>query len=333
MPQVSAQQLLNGLRAAGEATRLRILVLLSRAEFNVKDLTQILGQSQPRVSRHLKLLSEAGLIDRFHEGSWAFFRMRDEGPEADLIRALLALADPNDPALARDWARAEAIREQRRQAAQDYFRRHAADWDSIRALHVAEADVETAMREALGPGPFDLVVDLGTGTGRCLELFAPSCRRGLGIDLSKEMLTYARARLDRPEMRHIQLRLGDLFHLPIDDAAADAVVVHQVLHYLDDPVNAIVEAVRILKPGGKLLIADFAPHDLEFLREHHAHSRLGFDDAQMTEWLRRHGLEIASHRMLTPAGGESGQKLTVAMWLAIKRDAAAGLPAKDRRAA
>jgi ubiquinone/menaquinone biosynthesis C-methylase UbiE len=333
MPRVSAQQLLNGLRAAGEATRLRILVLLARAEFNVKDLTQILGQSQPRVSRHLKLLTEAGLVERFHEGSWAFFRLSDAGAEAGLIRALIELADPGDPVLARDWARAEAIREERQRAAQDYFRRHAAEWDSIRALHVAEADVEAAMRDVLGPGPFDLIIDLGTGTGRCLELFAPICRRGLGIDLNKDMLSYARARLDRPDLRHLQVRHGDLFNLPVDDAAADVVVLHQVLHYLDDPAKAIAEAARILKPEGKLLIADFAPHDLEFLRDSHAHSRLGFEDAQMRDWLLRHGLGVGSYRTLTPARGESGQKLTVAMWLAIKRNAAAGMSGTQREAA
>lgn len=330
---VSLSQLLNGLRAAGEATRLRILVLLSRSEFNVKDLTQILGQSQPRVSRHLKLLAEANLIERYHEGSWVYFRLRDNGPEADLIRSLLQQADASDAVLERDWGRAETIRQERFEAAQSYFRRHAADWDSLRSLHIAEAEVECAMLDALGHGPFELFVDLGTGTGRILECFAPVYKRGLGIDLNKEMLSYARARLDRAELRHSQVRHGDLFNLLLDNHSADAVVLHQVLHFLDDPAKAIAEAVRILKPGGKLLIADFTPHELEFLREHHAHSRLGFDEAHITDWLRRNSIEHVIFRTLTPNEGDAPGKLTVALWFGEKNRQSLAGKADGRRAA
>lgn len=315
---VSSQQLLTGLRAAAEATRLRLLMLLSRHELNVTDLTKILGQSQPRVSRHLKLLTEAGLIERFHEGSWVFFRLRFGGPEANVVQNFLALLDENDPIIKRDLIRCEAVRRERFEAAQAYFREHAAEWDRLRSLHVAEAEVEAAMREALGQGPFDLIVDLGTGTGRVLELFAPFAKRGIGIDLSKDMLAYARARLDKPELAHTQVRLGDLFNLPLGDAAADAVTLHQVLHFLDDPMKAILEAARILKPGGRVLIADFLPHDQEALREHHAHQRLGFKTQQIAEWFTRAGLELVESRELKPEEEADSGKLTFALWLGRK---------------
>ncbi len=318
MPLVSSNQLLTGLRAAAEATRLRLIVLLAAHELNVKDLTQILGQSQPRVSRHLKLLAEAGLIERFHEGSWVFFRLKTSGPEAGFARALLDMLNPADPVITRDLARAETIRVERFETAQSYFRQHAAEWDRLRALHVAEDEVEAAMREALGPGPFDLLVDLGAGTGRVLELFAPHAKRGLGIDVNKDMLAYARARLDKPGLAHTQVRLGDIFNLSLEDRTADAITLHQVLHFLDDPAKAIAEAARVLRPGGRLLIADFAPHDLEFLREHHAHRRLGFDERQVTEWLAAQGLAVERYRELKPAGNAPAEKLTVALWLARK---------------
>jgi ArsR family transcriptional regulator len=315
---ISLAQLLIGLRASGEATRLRLLVLLGRSEFNVKDLTQILGQSQPRVSRHLKLLADAGLVERYHEGSWVFFRLTASGPEAALMRKLLESLDPADPLIVKDWSRAEAIRLERFESAQNYFRANAARWDTLRTLHVAEADVEAAMREALGDGPFQLLVDVGTGTGRVLEVFASAAERGVGVDINKDMLALARARLDKPRLSHIQVRLGDLFDLPLADGAADAVVLHQVLHYLDEPARAIAEAARVLRPGGRLLIADFLPHDLEFLREEHAHRRLGFERGQMAEWLARAHLDAELYRELPASGRSSGDKLTVALWLGRK---------------
>ena len=210
------------LKAMAEPTRLRLLVLLASGELSVKDLTGILGQSQPRISRHLKLLAEAGLVERAPEGSWVYFRLAEGGAGGALARLVLEGVDPADAVLVRDRRRAEALREERERAAQAYFQAHAGEWDSIRALHVAEAEVEAAVAAALGPGPFGLLVDLGTGTGRMLELLRDRYRRGLGIDLSPAMLAYARAKLERAELRHAQVRQGDIYHLPLADQAADA---------------------------------------------------------------------------------------------------------------
>jgi ArsR family transcriptional regulator len=308
--------LLTALKAAAEPTRLRLLALLLDGELNVKDLTQILGQSQPRISRHLKLLAEAGLVERAPEGSWVYFRLAEDGRGGEIARQILQGIDRADPVLVRDRRRAEALQHERQEAAQAYFQSHAADWDRIRALHVAEADVEAAVSSALGSGPFDLLVDLGTGTGRMLELFAPRFRRGIGLDLSPAMLAYARAKLERAGLTHAHVRQGDIYDLPLADRSANAVIMHQVLHFLGDPQRAIREAARVLAPGGRLLIVDFAPHELEFLREDYAHERLGFAAAVIGQWLTDFGLDLMATRDLPPAERAGSDKLTVSLWLA-----------------
>lgn len=317
---VSSRVLVTALKAAAETTRLRILALLASGELNVKDLTRILGQSQPRLSRHLKLLADAGLVERAREGSWVYFRL--PLPADNLAHALLRDLDGTDPVIARDRLRLETVKREREQAAQDYFATQAGDWDRIRTLHVAEADVETAMRAALGASPIDLFVDVGTGTGRILELFADRYARGLGFDLSTAMLAYARPKLDRAGITHAQVRQGDIYDLPLADGAAGAVVMHQILHFLSDPARAISEAARLLAPGGKLLIVDFAPHELEFLRETQRHARLGFELGTVNQWLIDAGLDVDATRALAPArapvDAASGGLLTVSLWSASR---------------
>src|SRR5262245_14973627 len=288
------------LKAAGEATRLRVLALIAEAELTVSDLTEILRQSQPRISRHLRLLAEAGLVERHREGSWAFFRLAERGGAAEIARTLVARLDPGDAVLARDRERLAEVRAARAAAAQAYFRSHAAEWDRIRRLHAADEAVEAAIRAALADRPFRSLLDLGTGTGRMLELLGGDIERGLGIDLSPDMLLLARARLERAGLRHCSVRQGDIYDLPVPRDSFDVVVVHQVLHFLDDGARAIREAARVLRPSGRLLVVDFAPHDLEFLREEHAHLRLGFSAETVEQWMRAAGLEMVLHRMVPP---------------------------------
>lgn len=309
-------ELVSALKSAAEPTRLRILMLLSQGELSVKDLTVILGQSQPRISRHLKLLAEAGLTERFRDGSWAYFHVSDRTDGGRLARSLIAAVDPNDQAIGRDRVRAENLKLERAAAAQEYFRQHAQEWDRIRALYVAEGDVESAMLDAMGPGPFGLLLDLGTGTGRILELFAGRYARGLGLDVNQSMLAYARNKLTAAGLESAQVRHGDLYALALQDHSADAVVMHQVLHYLTEPAHALREAARVLAPGGRLLIADFAPHDVESLRDQHAHTRLGLANSQVEQWASDAGLNIVLHRELQPAVGNRAQKLTVSLWIA-----------------
>ena len=301
------------LKAAGEPTRLRILALLAEAELTVSDLTEILRQSQPRLSRHLRLLTEAGLVDRFREGSWAFFRLGERGGTAKLARALIGRLKIDDAIVLRDRERLAAVRTSRAAAAQNYFRRHAAEWDRIRRLHVADAAVESAIRTALADKPIRSLLDLGTGTGRMLELFGADIERGLGLDLSLDMLALARARLDRAGLKHCSVRHGDIYDLALPRDSFDVVIIHQVLHFLDDSARAIAEAARVLRPGGRLLVVDFAPHDLEFLREEHAHRRLGFSAETVTGWLESAGLDVLRQETLPP--GPQG-KIAVSLWLA-----------------
>ena len=300
------------LKAAAEATRLRLLMLIAEAELTVTDLTAILRQSQPRLSRHLRLLAEAGLVERHREGSWAFFRLGERGGAADIARALIARLDPNDPVIARDRERLAAVRAARTAAAQNYFRRHAAEWDRIRKLHVAEAAVEEAICTALDGAPIRSLLDLGTGTGRMLELFAAKIERGLGLDLSLDMLALAREHLDRAGLKNCSVRYGDIYDLALPRDSFDVVIIHQVLHFLDDSGRAIREAARVLRPGGRLLVIDFAPHDLEFLRDVHAHRRLGFAAETVTQWLEAAGLDFVRQQTLPP--GPEG-KIAVSLWL------------------
>ena len=316
------------LKAAGEETRLRVLALLAEAELTVSDLTDILRQSQPRISRHLKLLVEAGLIERFREGTWAFFRLAEHGGGADLAHALLGKLNAADPVIARDRERLADVREARAAAAQAYFREHAVEWDRIRKLHVADEAVEAAIRAALAEKPFRSLLDLGTGTGRMLELFAPEIERGLGLDLSLDMLLLARDRLERAGLKHCSVRQGDIYDLPIADDSFDVVILHQVLHFLDDGARAIKEAARVLRPGGRLLVVDFAPHEQEFLREQFAHRRLGFAPETVTQWITASGLEPVMHRSLPPEPGSDG-KIAVSLWLA--RDVRALMAAPKRK--
>jgi len=301
------------LKAAGEPTRLRILALLAEAELTVSDLTEILRQSQPRLSRHLRLLTEAELVDRFREGSWAFFRLGERGGAAELARTLIGRLKLEDAIVLRDRERLAAVRASRAAAAQNYFRRHAAQWDRIRQLHVADTAVEAAIRGALADKPIRSLLDLGTGTGRMLELFGGDIERGLGLDLSLDMLALARARLDRAGLKHCSVRHGDIYDLALPRDSFDAVIIHQVLHFLDDSARAIAEAARVLRPGGRLLVVDFAPHDLEFLREEHAHRRLGFAAETVTQWLEGAGLDVLRQETLPP--GPQG-KIAVSLWLA-----------------
>lgn len=317
-------KLVSMLRAAGDPTRLRLLLLLRQAELTVSELIEIVGQSQPRVSRHLKLLGEAGLVERFKEGSWVFCRAADRGTGAELGAAIAALADP--AAQEADKARLEHVRKERAATAAAYFKSNAAEWERIRALHAPEKDVEAAIARHLTSAPIANFLDAGTGTGRMLELIAPHAERAIGIDVSPDMLAIARDRLLQDNIQNAQVRLGDTYRMPFPNGAAgpnngntgfDVVLFHQVLHYLDDPGTAVAEAARVMAPGGKLLIADFVSHKEEFLRDEFAHRRLGFSDKEVEGWFLAAGLTGTGTEVIAPKS--EGEKLTVKLWLATAK--------------
>jgi demethylmenaquinone methyltransferase/2-methoxy-6-polyprenyl-1,4-benzoquinol methylase/ArsR family transcriptional regulator len=306
---------LAALNAAGEQTRLRLLALLAESELTVSEVVAILGQSQPRVSRHLKLLVEAGVVERRREGAWAFFRLASTGAAGRLARGVVDWLDAADPVLAGDRARLAEVRQARTENAARYFAAHADEWNDIRSRHIPEAQVEGAIREALGDAPIRQLLDLGAGAGRMLELFAPQAERAIGVDLSSAMLAVARGRLEESGARNVQLRQGDIYALPVERNSCDVAIMHQVLHYLDDPGRALREAARALAPGGRLIVVDFAPHNEEALREKHAHRRLGFARQEISDLLTQAGLTVLLHRDLAPSANDAA-KLTVSLWLA-----------------
>ncbi len=297
------------LRAAAEPTRLRLLALCAQGELTVTELTQILGQSQPRVSRHLKLMVEAGLLERFREGTWAFYRLA-QGDAARLSQTLIDMMPGDDGALARDRERLKGIKAARAAEAAAYFRKNAAQWDKLRALYVDESEVERSLLTLVPPAGVRDLVDVGTGTGKIIEALASKVDHAVGIDLSRDMLGMARANLEAAGLRHCQVRHGDMYRLPLATQSADLATIHQVLHYADDPALVIAEAARVLRPGGRLVIVDFAPHEIEALRSEHAHRRLGFTDAEVQGWCRAAGLNPVPPLKL------AGEALTVVLWAA-----------------
>jgi ArsR family transcriptional regulator len=289
--------LLASLRAAAEPTRLRLLALAARGSFCVMEFTEILGQSQPRLSRHLKLLCDSGLLDRVREGSNVWFTLPTEG-EGALARDLVARLPEGDPTLEADRRQAARVLAERARAASRSFQDKGADWDEMRALDLPARAVEDELARLVAAGPPGRLLDIGTGTGRVLELLAPSVREALGVDASKAMLALARVRLGQAGLSHCGVRLADMYRLPLPDGTYDTAVLQMVLHYAEDPAGAIVEAARVLRPGGRLIVIDLASHAREDLLTSRAHRWPGFSDA-------------ALHALLAGAGLIPGETVTV----------------------
>jgi SAM-dependent methyltransferase len=327
LPLASFDSLVGTLRAVAEPTRMRLVVLLGHAELTVTEISQVIGQSQPRTSRHLRLLLDAGILERSPEGTFVFYRVADRGEPAALVRVLAELCPGDDPVVAADGAALEAVRRARSAAAASFLRTHAEEWATVRALHVPEAEIERGMLEMIGAEePIERLLDIGTGTGRMLELMAPHTGQSVGLDVSRDMLALARANLGEARLSHASVRHGDLHRPPFEAGSFDVAIMHHVLQLLDDPASALADAARLLRPGGRLLVADFAPHELEFLREHHGHRRLGISEEDMAAWAAAAGLAIEQERTLAAAAAKRGaERLTVRLWL-LRASRAAATP-------
>ena len=307
-------ELIDIFRALADPTRLRVVALLREMELAIGELAAVLDQSQPRVSRHVRILVEAGIVERRREGSWVFLRIAKSGPIAEIIGQAESWPFSAREALviAHDARRLAAVRDERVAVAERYFAEHAAEWDAIRSRHVAESEVEAAMLAMMHNRRLGHLLDIGTGTGRMAEIFAPTARRITALDRSPEMLRIARAKLAGQAVP-VDLVQGDFLNLPVGDASVDSIVIHQALHFAHEPDRVIAEASRVLRGGGHLLIVDFAPHDDEALRDQAAHARLGFSDAQIRGWFASAGLLLENTQTLE--GGE----LVVKLWLGRRR--------------
>lgn len=306
------------LRALCDPSRLRIMRLLASMELAVGEIVQVLAQSQPRISRHVKILCDAGLAERRREGSWVYVRScltraDDVGQDALGVAAdaLLAAAEQDDPGFAAhcnaDRARLASIRSARSARAADYFAAHAAQWDQVRDLLCDPARVEDTLCDALD-GDLGSLLDVGTGTGRIAELLFPRAELVTALDRSPDMLALARARLQDLPAERVALVQGDFTALPFADAAFDTLTMHQVLHYAPAPERVLEEAGRVVRGGGRIAIVDLASHGREELRDVHAHARLGFADQSMADMLIAAGFVPEMPRTLT--GGD----LTIKVW-------------------
>ena len=310
---LALNSLLNVLKAAGEETRIRILALFKGGELTVTELVTIMRQSQPRISRHLRLLCEAGLLERHREGTWIFYRLADLGEQADLVNSIMNYIPYQDQILQHDQKRLEEVKKTRDLKAASYFQENAANWDKIRSLYVPERQVEDYLLEITNNLEIETLLDVGTGTGRMLKLFSPHTKQGIGIDLSHEMLGVARSHLENNAITNMQIRHGDMYDLALMDSSMDLVLFHQVLHFADDPLAAIRETARILRPDGIVIVIDFLPHKNEKLREEHAHRRLGFSEEEINEWCRITDLKITTTKVMR------GKELDLFIWVATKK--------------
>jgi len=304
--------LLQGLRAVAEPTRLRILGICAHAELTASDIVQILGQSQPRISRHLKLMVDAGLLERNQEGNWAYYQIPRQSYCAELARTIVDIIPDDDPDLSLDLDRLQSIKQQRAELAAEYFRKNASDWEALRELHVDSSKVDAALIKQLGQDKIGSLLDIGTGTGHILRLLANKAEDAIGVDASLEMLAVARSSLDKTSHPNVQVRQGDMYKLPFKASRFDIITIHMVLHYAEYPERALKEAARVLKPGGKIVLVDFEPHNLEQLRDQHAHRWLGFETSKIENLMQNAGLN------LDPTTRLDGEAITVSLWTGVK---------------
>ncbi|MGB3167806.1 MAG: metalloregulator ArsR/SmtB family transcription factor [Alteraurantiacibacter sp.] len=304
------------LRALSDTSRLRAMRLVAQMELSVGEIAQVLGQSQPRVSQHVARLVDAGLLERRREGNSVFLRKVSSSPLGDAVTRMLAIAEREDAGFAHqaeaDRSRLSAIRDAREKEADRYFARHADEWDTLREIHGPERAVEERLVAALADTPPGRLLDIGTGTGRIAELFSPHAERIVALDKSLDMLRVARARLQALGPEKVELVQGDFTDLPFPAASFDTVLLHQVLHFAQEPALALREAARVTRPGGRIGVVDLARHDRDDLRERHAHARLGFGDATMAKLLADAGFDPAVPVEVP------GRELTVKIWTATR---------------
>ncbi len=279
-------------KALADETRLRILYVLNRFELNVNELVSMLGMGQSRVSRHLKILAEAGLLEARRDGLWMFYSTPKAGPRREFINAILPFV-VLDSALEADLAMAAGVLDERAAKTRQFFNTVAEEWDRMSGAVLGGFDLAEAVLRVMPKCA--AAVDLGCGTGNLSARLLEKAGLVIGVDGSARMLELARRRFAAQPER-VSLRIGDLEHLPLRDGEADFACLNMVLHHLSDPVAALREIRRVIKPGGKLFLSDFDRHDHEAMRAEYGDCWLGFSAETLSGFLREAGFAMSSSR-------------------------------------
>ena len=301
--------LLNGLKAAAEPTRLRIIALCAHADLTVSEICQILGQSQPRVSRHLKLLIESKILENHREASWVYYRLNNSPNAPDLGHVIADMIPAEDKTLTQDLQNLEEVRQSRADKAAEYEQSNSQALKAMRDLYAENSAIEDAIADAI-PDNANSLLDLGTGTGRILEMIADRITYGVGIDMSPEMLTIARHTLESKGLRNCTVQHGDVTRLQLDEQF-DAIVGHMILQYADTPDKLIRNAVSHLNDGGTLVIVDFAPYS-DTVAETIGQNHKGFSNDDIQGFFAKAGLTPQKSQLI------KGKKLDVFVWSAKK---------------
>lgn len=283
-------QALNYFKALADDTRLRLFCILSRYELNVNELISILDMGQSRVSRHLKILSSAGLVTSRRDGLWVFYAAETEGEARKFMESVLPFV-MDDPIIQADFSAAASIVDERLRATRQFFNSIAEDWDQLAKDVLGDYDLPGAITALVQKGA--TAADLGCGTGEVLERMLPVAGEIIGVDGSARMLDLARRRFAADASR-ISLRIGDLEHLPLRDGEADFIAINMVLHHIVVPGSALEEARRVLKKGGRLVITDFDSHENESMRVTYGDRWLGFTLETVKTFLENAGFSLVS---------------------------------------
>lgn len=294
--------MLETFKALADPCRLRLTAVLLSGEFTVQELTRIMGMGQSRVSRHLKILAEAGVLTVKRQGTWSYFRVGDDVSFFATIRPAFDRELQALPERCSDLAAVAAVLEERRRRSKDFFDRHARQWDDLARTLLPVPEYRQRLLDMVPEGV--AVLEIGTGTGGLLTELAARASKVIGVDHSPAMLEEARRRLTDNGVNGIELRLGEMTHLPLPDVSVGCVVANMVLHHAADPATVLAEIHRVLVTGGVLLLADLARHEREEAREQLADQWLGFEEAEISSWLRLAGFSAINIEQIVAAAGQ-----------------------------
>jgi len=296
--------MLKTLKALADPTRLRLLAVLARGEFTVQELTAILSMGQSRISRHLKILVAAGILSVKRQGTWGYYRLGEKSP---FFRAIWPSLEGGLDLLAErrsDLEGVARILEARQSRSREFFDRHARQWDELARTLLPVADYLTPLLDKIPPCA--TLLEVGVGTGGLLGSLRQRADRVIGVDHSPAMLEEARNRLAAEDLAGVELRLGEMAHLPLSDGEVQVAILNMVLHHAPQPSEVLAELARVLAPGGTLLIADLARHEKEWLREQMADQWLGFGEDELQGWLSAAGFDGADCRLVAGLRDEQG---------------------------